>query len=881
MELLSISQKVEIVSLDGIWTLKNSDESIKIDAQVPGTVFEALLEKKIIADPFYGENEHEMKWVYESVWFYEIEFNLEPEFLEHKNFLLCFNGLDTIAEMILNDELVGFANNMFVRYDFEVNTKLKKTGNKLVIKFLSPTVKSREDTEKYGVMLNTGYAAIPGIPYLRKAQYSFGWDWGPKLPDIGIWKSVELIGYEDIRIVSIYPFTRFNYNKDRLKINKADENSTKELKSVKLFIEIEFSSKLEDISSLGFKIKIELETPNNEVLVKEIPLSIKREKIEFDIENPILWWTHDLGDPNLYKIKTSILKEDFVEIASLKIGLRDIQLVRNLDEWGESFYFLLNGVPLFAKGANWIPIDCFIPRGKKLGLYPMNLNFAKEANMNMIRVWGGGIYEDDHFYELCDELGLLVWQDFPFACAIYPYHDEFIENIKEEATQNIKRLRGHPSLALWCGNNEIEWLWKYLLEKKFIKTDDSTLMSKFKKAYVKVFEDIIPNLIEKFNPNCPYWPSSPSNGFIGDDLGKIGSNSPDTGDSHFWEVWHRNKPFKVYRKFNSRFLSEFGYESFPSLKTIKTFCTKDQYDFFSPIMENHQKNSAGNKKIMDYMEKRFSIPQKFEHQILLSQLTQAEAVEYGVEHWRRNRNENHCMGSLYWQLNDCWPVASWSSLDYYGRWKALHYFAKRFYQPLFASVKEDLHQVEFWVTNDLKNACEVELCWKILNSAGKVLMDGVYNTKVLPCSSLKLDSVDVSIINKDQVHQQNNVIFYKMYHNVKKKRIIYRGFRLFDAPKLFTLRDPEISYTFEEIKVEKNNNYHFRLKIQAKNIALYIFIDSDLVDFIASDNFFSMEPNESRTINIEILRILKHSKDHSKLQIIDSFILRSLYDILR
>jgi len=879
LELVSISQKVEKISLDGLWELKNSEKSVEIDAQVPGTVFEALLENNIIEDPFYGENEHEMKWIYESNWFYEKEFNLDPEFLEHKHILLRFNGLDTIAEVNLNGELIGSVNNMFVRYDIEVKSKLKQSGNKLVINFKSPTAKSREYIERNKIKLNTGYAAIPGVPYLRKAQYSFGWDWGPKLPDIGIWKTVEVIGFDDIKIKSVFPYTNLEYNKDPLNISNPTEFSTIEVKSAKLFIEIDLTSNIENIRGINYIIKAQLRAPNDEIFVKEIPLSKQKETFSFDIENPFLWWTHELGTPNLYQLDVSILKDEVLETVKQKIGLREIQLVRKPDRWGETFYFLLNGIPVFAKGANWIPVDSFIPRGKKLGLYSMNLNYAKKANMNMIRVWGGGIYEDESFYNLCDELGLLVWQDFPFACALYPYSDDFIKNVEKEITQNIKKLRKHTSLALWCGNNEIEGLWKRLLISSGVVEDNTKRLKFLKDFYLRIFEELMPQLIKKFDPTRPYWPSSPSSGFIIENLAARSSNNPNAGDSHYWAVWHGNLPFSAYRDFNSRFMSEFGFESFPSLKTIEKFCPPDQYDFNSQIMENHQKNGAGNQKIMDYMDKRFSIPRDFEHQVILSQITQAEAIEYGVEFWRQNRSDYHCMGSLYWQLNDCWPVASWSSLDYYGRWKALHYFAKRFYQPLFASVKEDPDQIEFWVTNDLRRSCDVELDWKILNSEGNTLMKGIYNSKVSPCSSLKLGLEDVSNNNKEQFNMQNNIIFYKLYSKNGKKEIIYRGFRLFDAPKFFNLRDPEISSSFEDIEGKKNNKV--QLKLKAKSIALYVNIDSDLVDFIASDNFFSMEPNETWDIDIEIVSDLETGKDYSKQEIINSFKIQSLYDIIK
>ncbi|NVM34588.1 MAG: glycoside hydrolase family 2 protein [Candidatus Lokiarchaeota archaeon] len=870
---------VEIVSLDGKWQLINNDKSIHITAYVPGSVFETLIEHKIIDDPFYGLNELDAKWVFESDWQYEIQFDVKPNFLKYKQIKLRFNGLDTFAHVYLNDELLGSTENMFITYEFDVKPRLKKVGNKLIVKLKSPTSKAREQIKKYTINLNTGYAAIPGVPYLRKAQFSFGWDWGPKLPDIGIWKSVEILGFDDLRINSVNSFSKIKYNKNPMEIQQHPEDFLLISPiSAKLLIRVEIDSHLKNLSNQDYELKVDIRSPIGEIIAKKIPINKTEEIFEFELEKPFFWWTHDLGEPNLYEIETSILKEKVIDKIKHKIGLRDIQLITNKDRWGKLFYFLLNGIPLFAKGANWIPIDSFIPRGKKLGLYEMNLEFAKDANMNMIRVWGGGIYEDDYFYDLCDKLGLLVWQDFPFSCSIYPYYEEFIDNVKKEAIQNIKRLRHHPSLALWCGNNEIEWLWNIILEKKF-KIEDPVILLKFKNGYVNVFEKIVPDLIKKLDPLQSYWQSSPSNGFVGLNIGKSDSNSPNHGDSHFWAVWHGGKPFSAYRKFNSRFMSEFGFESFPSLKTINNFCPSDQLEFNTPILENHQKNSAGNTKIMKYMKKRFTIPEEFEKQIILSQITQAEAVEYGVEHWRRNRNEFHCMGALYWQLNDCWPVASWSSLDYYGRWKALHYFAKRFYRPIFGSVKEEKNSVEFWVSNDKKKSVNVILNWRIYDSNENILKKGTYKSIIEPCSSKMLGMIDVSDINKTKKDLQNHAIFY----NLKKKddinNIIHTGFRLFDNPKSFSLKDPELELNFHEIEKNQLEILDIKINIKTNHIALYVFINADSLDFIASDNYFSMEPGETRVITLKHIRLVDSHKKLTFQDIKKRIYVSSLYDL--
>ena len=876
---MNITEKVEILSLNNNWNIKNKARSIDIHAEVPGSVFEALLDNDIIEDPFYGLREHEVSWVYESDWEYETEFDLEPSFLEHKVILLRFYGLDTVSEVVLNGENLGFTDNMFIRYDFNVKTKIKSKKNKLVVKFKSPTLKARTENEKLGLNLNTGYAAIPGVPYLRKAQYSFGWDWGPKLPDVGIWKPVELIGYDSLKIDSIYITQKLHYNKNVKDLIELGEVTDIGVMSANLSIEMILNSELLTSEFNDFSLKVDLKAPDGKIFTSESAINILTPKVEFTLEYPYLWWTHDLGTPNLYELSVIISKNGIIDSFKQKVGIRETCLIQNTDEWGESFFFMLNGVPIFAKGANWIPVDSFIPRGKKRGLYQSNLVNAKEANMNMIRVWGGGIYEDDLFYDFCDELGILVWQDFPFACAIYPNNEEFIENFKVEATQNIQRLRNHPSMALWCGNNEIEWLWKMKLQITEITKDDK--INEFKSGYLTVFENILPELIKTYDPNHPYWPSSPSNGFVGGSLGTQNSNSPDIGDSHFWDVWHENKPFSAYRKFNSRFMSEFGYESFPSIKTIENICPAKQFDFFSPIMENHQKNSAGNKKILSYMKKRFEIPPEFENQVILSQITQAEAIEYGVEHWRRNRNQNHCMGALYWQLNDCWPVASWSSLDYYSRWKALHYYAKRFYQPLFPSVIEDKKSIEFWISNDLRTTQEFQFEWKVLKSDGTVAKKGQYELTILPCSSKKLDKIDVSDFIRINDNITDYIIFFTLKFNNLEGEQEFHGFRLFSAPKKFPLKAPDISWELNEYFCEESNEKEYELKIATKNIALYVHIDSDKFDFIASDNFFSLAPGEVRNISLKNLGLISSAEPAYLKVKKEDFAVRSLYNLLK
>ncbi|TXT64671.1 MAG: Beta-galactosidase [Promethearchaeota archaeon] len=827
-----------------------------------------MVKKKIIENPFYGLNEKKVKWVYESTWNYTAKFDLKEDFLKSSVIFLELEGLDTIADIYLNGELLDSVKNMFRSYKYSVKSKLKKTSNNLTLFFHSPTEFAKDMIDKYDMKLNTGEEnrAFPGVPYLRKAQYSFGWDWGPILPDIGIWKDVKLTAMNTPKIESIYVFQDFKY----------DQN-TNEINSVNLNINIEIESVFDNISNQDMDLLCILKDPHGKSIQKEKTVNSLKEGIQFKIDNPKLWWTHDLGLQNLYNLTIQLRNNEILDEYQQKIGLRDLKLIRNSDKWGKSFYFQLNGIPIFAKGANWIPVDSFIPRGKRAGLYEMNLHFAKEANMNMIRVWGGGIYEDELFYQICNKLGILVWQDFPFACAIYPIHDEFYENIQQEFKDNIKRLRNHPSLALWCGNNEIEYLWNFL--KVSAGITDEEIEKNYKKGYVKIFENMLPRTLEKLDPNRPFWPSSPSNGHCGMSLGTINSNSPDEGDSHYWSVWHGGKPFRAYRRFNSRFMSEFGFESFPSLKTISSFCPKDQYYINSPIMENHQKNDAGNDLIMRYIKRRYNVPKDFRKQVILSQITQAEAVEYGVKYWRSQTANFHCMGSLYWQLNDCWPVASWSSIDYYGRWKALHYLAKRFYQPIIVEVYVTTKKIEFALINDSLVSYDVILQLNILNSGGQIVKRSNSGYELNAMESKKGDLVEIKDLASSMDLKNDCIVFYTLM-NKNTKNIIYRGFKLFDSPNSFHLKDPHLKFHIYETSDNETENCKLNIQITSENISLYTFIESDIVDFIASDNFFAMEPNELRKIEIRITKNKNFSKKYTSNEIKESFRVNSLYDLL-
>ncbi len=842
-------ERPERISLNEGWTLSHPARDIALEVSVPSTVFEALINNGIIEDPFRGSNENDMAWVYESDWTYTNHFEAGQAVLGRKKVTLRFHGLDTIADVCLNGEHLGFVDNMFMVHDFDVTGKIKEGTNDVKVEFKSPTRHARDLIKKHGFKLRQ-LMSLPGMPYLRKAQYSFGWDWGPKLPDTGIWQPVELVCQDFPKIEDVAVQQHFDYNLNPATIQ--DPRGLDRLKIESVDVIIDVKANLDAVECTGaLSAQITLTAPSGEQYRKEASFTgtgtATSTRATIKVRNPMLWWTHDFGQQHLHVLSVNLLlngKE--IDSQSKKIGLREIVLMREPDKHGESFYFRLNGIPVFAKGANWIPVDTFIPRGKKLGVYESLLDDAVEANFNFMRVWGGGIYEDDAFYDACDERGIMVWQDFPFACAIYPYWKEFLDAVEVEAAQNIKRLRHHASLSLWCGNNEIEQLWPgislLILWSKLWKR------SAFKRGYIELFEQRLPRLVAALDPDRQYWPSSPSNGSMETTSGLFASNSPDRGDSHFWKVWHMNAPFSAYRKFDSRFMSEYGFESFPGMKTIEAFCPADQLDFYSPVMEGHQKNRGGNKKIMNYMERRFSIPPDFPRQVHVSQLTQAEAIAYGIEHWRRNRNEKHCMGSLYWQLNDCWPVASWSSIDYFLRWKALHYFVKRAYEPLFASILDTADAIELWLTNDHPVAKTVMVGWHIVQPSGNVLLERKKEVTIFPCSSIPVEKITGASIGIPDLNAAPVMVLYHVTGRSIGNRDLH-GFRITGNPKNLDLVNPGLK--IETAKIPRDGNGPtLQVRVSSEKPAVFVSIESSTVDFIASDNYFALRGGDAREIEI-------------------------------
>ncbi|HOO27843.1 MAG TPA: glycoside hydrolase family 2 protein, partial [Lachnospiraceae bacterium] len=649
-------------TIDRNFKMRIVGEDMWIPAEVPGSVYADLLAGNRMEDPYWRDNELKALEIMREDFEYIGTFAVTDDMMQQEKIFLHFDGLDTLADIKLNGVWLGSAYNMHRIWEFEVSNLLKSENNEIQIVFHSPVnyIEKKYKSEPVGGSED----AMRGFPKLRKAHCMFGWDWGPRLPDAGIFRGISLRGVTDARLDSVYIEQNHTLGGVLLDFHVA-------MKQVCNDSAVSFLKEKKAALRDGYAYRVAITEPETESLSAVTVYDRSPETIL--IENPKLWWPNGYGEQNLYGVRVELLKDgETIDIWEKRIGLRTLTVCRETDEFGESFAHEVNGVRIFAMGADYIPEDnllsrCTPERTRKL------LEQCKAANYNVIRVWGGGYYPDEPFWDVCDELGLIVWQDFMFACAVYDLTEEFEENIRQEFIDNIRRIRHHASLGLWCGNNEMEM---------FVDAGAWNCTLKQKADYIKMYEYIIPKVLKEEDPVTFYWPASPSSGGSFDC-----PNDENRGDVHYWDVWHGNKPITEYRKFYFRYVSEFGFQSFPSLKTVETYTEKEDRNIFSYVMEKHQRNSMANGKIMNYMEQFFLYPNDFDTLLYASQLLQAEAVRYGVEHFRRNRGR--CMGAIVWQLNDCWPVASWSSIDYYGRWKALHYYEKRMFAPLMISCAEE------------------------------------------------------------------------------------------------------------------------------------------------------------------------------------------------
>jgi beta-mannosidase len=811
------------------WKFRQKDKSEWYTATVPGCVHTDLLNNKLIDDPFYRDNEQKLQWIGKVDWEYESVFQVKAETLKAKHVELVFAGLDTYAQVFLNDSPLLSANNMFREWRVDAKALLKPGANTLRIHFRSPI------NEILPVMAKLDYQ-LPASndqgektsPYTRKAPYQFGWDWGPRFVTSGIWQPVVLESWDEARIDSIRVVT-------------------KELKTEAA----QLSAQVEINATNNLEATVVVENKASRVVVARQAVSLKpglnRVALDFLIKNPSVWWPNGMGEQPLYNFQTRLLnKQEVIDQTVTRVGIRTLELRQQPDQWGKSFTFVINGVPVFAKGGNWIPADSFPTRITK-ERYRELVTSVRDTNMNMLRVWGGGIYESDDFYDLCDEMGILVWQDFMFACSMYPGDKEFLDNVRQEAIDNVKRLRNHPSLVIWVGNNEVETAWMHWGWKQ-------NLPAKLWDYYKAIFHDVLPKVCAELDPSRPYWPSSPSSNLEDD------SDSQKIGDVHYWGVWHAALPFTDYEKQLPRFMSEYGFQSFPELKTVASYALPEDRMIESPVMMAHQKHPRGNQLIREYMLRDYPQPKDFESFLYVSQLLQAEGIKVGAEHLRRIMPRN--MGSLYWQIDDCWPVASWSSIDYFGRWKALQYYARRFYSDLLVSPHEEDGELKIYVVSDRQKPIAGKLKLTLMDLNGNALRQTNKDVTIAALGSAVYHSENRNALIGSRDPRQTFLNCELLLND----SVVSTGRYFFAPAKDLALGKPNITTT-----VTQSAKGLF-VSLTTDKFARAVYLSIDKIDGSFSDNYFDLVPGQTVQVELKTRQPVKKSEVEEKLKI------RSLVD---
>lgn len=819
------------VNLHNNWTFKEPGRDELYPAEAPGTVHTDLLRAGVIDDPFYRDNEAKLQWIGKTDWEYQTQFVVWAELLKYENIELVFKGLDTYATVFLNDSFILEADNMFREWRVECKRLLKKGKNTLRVHFRSPineVLPRMAALEHHHPAVNDHGEKTS--PYTRKAPYHYGWDWGPRFVTCGIWQPVYLEAWNNGKIVNLH-FIQ----------NKLDERVAQMTANV----EIESTHETAAIIEVASKNK-SFKKVRQKILLSP---GIQTHALDFTIDHPKLWWPNGLGEQPLYSIIAKLaINGRLAARATKRIGLRTIELWQTPDAFGKSFEFLVNGLPVFAKGGNWIPADSFTTRVDRKR-YEHLLRSAKDANMNMLRVWGGGIYENDEFYDLCDELGIMVWQDFMFACSMYPATPADSLNMEKEATYQVKRLRHHASVVLWCGNNEVEYGWKNW-------GWEQNLPASLWDEYFKIFHGILPRVCKSYDPARPYWPSSPSSNL------EDAPNSQTSGDMHYWAVWHNAAPFEEYLNQTPRFMSEYGFQSFPQIDTVKKFTLPEDLALESAVMIAHQKHGQGNQLIHTYMLREYDEPKDFASFLYLSQIVQGEGIKLGTEHYRCIRPR--CMGALYWQIDDCWPVASWSSLDYYGNWKALHYYAKKFFAPILVSPQVNGDHIDIYVISDQTKAVAAEITATLMKFDGVRIKETTENLWVRPLASNKYLALSKSewIAGRDA-----SEIFLFVELEASGKALSSNT--LFFAPaKDLKLQKPNIDITVRKSKKG------VKISLQSDVLAKHVYLSTEVSEGFFNDNYFHLIPGRKTEIEFKSKRAVESNKVRKDLRImtlVDAF----------
>jgi len=813
---------IVVVKLNDSWEFRHTEEDRWLPATVPGSVHTDLMASDVIDDPYFGVNEKGVQWIDKADWEYKTVFTVPEKALTKNEIKLIFDGLDTYATVFLNGHKILDADNMFRAWEVSCKDFLKDGENELRILLRSPTHTGLQLLKENGYPLpasndqseNGGMGEDKVSIFTRKAGYHYGWDWGPRLVTSGIWRPVRLLAYNYGLIENVHIIQK----------NITDEKAT--LEAV-----VQFNSEVDDEFNFG------IHTGGEKILSEKKKVTAGKNVIHlnFEIQDPDLWWPNGLGEQPVYEIEVSVEKGNntMVYLERQNIGLRTVELVRQKDADGMNFKFRINGQDIFAKGANYIPNDVFLPRFQPED-YERIIKAAADANMNMLRVWGGGIYENDIFYDLCDQYGIMVWQDFMYACSMYPGDDKFLENARVEAEENIIRLRNHPSLVLWCGNNEIEIAWAEYEEGrgwgwKERYTDDQR--KQIWHDYDTLFHHILPDAVKKYNPQIAYWHSSPSSG-----MGQLASHTNTSGDMHYWGVWHGQEPFSDFRKYRARFMSEYGFQSFPELNTVKTYALEEDWDIESEVMAHHQRSGIGNLRIRQYMVEDYNIPVDFEAFLYVSQLLQAEGIKMAIESHRADMP--YCMGTLYWQLNDCWPVASWSGIDYYGRWKAMHYFVKDAFKESIVATFQDNKEVEIWAVTDHPEAQSIRMDFQLMDFDGNILMETSTVMTVDPTTSKMIKTFPLKEIKK--VGKLNQLMLVtRLYID---RTLVDEDLHYFVKPK-----DLQFEQTEPEMQIVEKED-HMEIRLSSDKLVKNIFLSTELSLDHFSDNFFDLKPGETRFV---------------------------------
>jgi beta-mannosidase len=830
------------------WQFRAIGETDKADvkqwhpAQVPGVVQTDLLNNHLIPDPFDRDNEFRLQWIGLTDWEYQTVFQADAASLGHDHIDLVFDGLDTLADVYLNDQAILHTDNMFRHWRVSAKPLLKPGPNTLRVVFHSavekmlPYVKSLPyvlpsiSTHNYG-----NEEDIATAPYTRKAPYNYGWDWGPRFMTEGIWQPVRLETWNVLRV------DNFHIHQQKITADTALVTA-----------ELDIEAGKPTTATLGLAHD-ELSGAQTSDGTQALQLDAGMNHISFPIRivSPKLWYPVGYGPQNRYRFSATIRLGKKVEVAhaEVKTGLRSIELHRVGDQWGKSFEFVVNGITVFSKGADVIPFDSF-PTRVTPGIHRKILQAARDAHMNMVREWGGGYYESDDFYDICDELGIMVWQEFMFGGDMIPGDVAFQENVRQESIEQIKRLRDHPSIVVWCGNNEVETGWHHWGDRQEFKEAISPdIRDRIWQDYMVMFADILKSSVSQYADPVPYWPSSPSANF---------EEMPDNqhnGDMHYWAVWHQQAPAEDYTKQFPRFMTEYGFQSFPEMRTIRSFANQPaDFDIHSTVMQAHQKNKGGNERILTYMLREYREPKDFASFVYLSQVQQAEIIKIGAEHLRRQRPRT--MGSLYWQLNDCWPVASWASIDYYGRWKALHYYARRFYDDVLVSPYLHDDKVDVYVVSDKLQPFTGTIHVRLLDFSGKALMDQTKDIQAPAQSSaiyLTFDKADLvakgdprgsfMVVDLEAAGKKvsRNLVFFDVTHNVQ-------------LPV-----KPNIEATLNQ----KGEGY--TVTLQAPQLARSVYISFGDLDVESSDNYFDLLPGEPVTVILKSAAAIDQLKDSLKI----------------